>query len=346
MTQIDLPFIEKTFISANTSFEEAKIVILGCPYDGSSTFRPGARFAPSAIRRSSWGIETYSPYFEKDLDSLAIHDMGDIELPLDNKKLSFNLIKRALKKIINAKKMPILLGGDHLITLPVIEELIKIYPDLHIIHFDAHTDLREEYLDEKLSHSTVVKRIIDHIGKGKIVQIGVRSGTRDEFKLAERMNFLISLNKPLLKQIKNNGLLVEYKKLKGLDLQSYIFELIKSKTSVAFTKLPSSIYLKKHLLNIQKSSIEFFTTTSKLLESIESIMFFKITGISGNSFLILLINSTNEFSVSKSINSGLLINNDSVSKYAFQLLDRFNVFSWSKILVDSSISFLFARLNA
>ena len=120
-----LQFIEHTFISANASFEKSKIVILGCPFDGSASFRPGARFGPSAIRRASWGIETFSPYSGRDLSQLSVHDMGDLELPLGEKKMSLDLIRKALRKILSEKKFPVLLGGDHLITLPIIEEILS-----------------------------------------------------------------------------------------------------------------------------------------------------------------------------------------------------------------------------
>ncbi len=191
---MDLPFIEQTFISARTPFKEALAVILGCPYDGSASFRPGARFGPSAIRRASWGIETFSPYFQRDLTQCPIHDMGDLELPLGEKKISLGLIRKALGQILSKKKFPILLGGDHLITLPILEEILPIYPRLHIIQVDAHTDLREDYLGESLSHSTVMRKVVDHLGEGRLFQIGIRSGTEDEFKLARRMKSIVSLD--------------------------------------------------------------------------------------------------------------------------------------------------------
>ncbi len=184
---MNLPFIEQTFISAKASWKDAWAVILGCPYDGSASFRPGARFGPSAIRRASWGIETYSPYQNQDLTQCSIHDMGDLEFPLGEKKISLDLVRKALRKIISESKFPILLGGDHLITLPSIEELYNKYPQLQIIHMDAHTDLREDYLGESVSHCTVMRKLIDHIGRGKLFQIGIRSGTKEEFKLASEM---------------------------------------------------------------------------------------------------------------------------------------------------------------
>jgi len=188
------PLIETNYISANASFEESKGVILGCPYDGSASFRPGARFGPSAIRRASWGIETFSPYFQRDLAQCSIHDMGDLELPLGEKRISLGLIRKALGQILSKKKFPILLGGDHLITLPIVEEILPIYPRLHLVQIDAHTDLREDYLGEALSHSTVMRKVTEHLGEGRLFQIGIRSGAEEEFKLARRMKSIVSLD--------------------------------------------------------------------------------------------------------------------------------------------------------
>lgn len=188
-----LPFVETNYISASASFEKSNGVILGCPYDGSASFRPGARFGPSAIRRASWGIETFSPYFQRDLSRCSIHDMGDLELPLGEKKISLGLIRNGLGKILSEKKTPILLGGDHLITLPIVEEILTVYPGLHLLQIDAHTDLREDYLGEPLSHSTVMRKVVDHLGEGRLFQIGIRSGTEEEFKLARKMKSIVSL---------------------------------------------------------------------------------------------------------------------------------------------------------
>jgi agmatinase len=199
-----LPFIEQNFLSATVSFKDSKIVLLGCPYDGSASFRPGARFGPSAIRRASWGIETFSPYFERDLSQLSVHDLGDLELPLGEKKLSLPLIRKALRMILSKKKFPILLGGDHLITLPIIEEIHPIYPDLHLIHIDAHTDLREDYLGETHSHCTVMKRVVDLLGEGRLFQLGVRSGTEEEFKLARKLKSIVPIDLRPLRAMVNH----------------------------------------------------------------------------------------------------------------------------------------------
>ncbi len=202
-----LSFIETNYISATASFERSRGVILGCPYDGSASFRPGARFGPSAIRRASWGIETFSPYFQRDLGQCSIHDMGDLELPFGEKKASLALIRKALGKILSGGKFPILLGGDHLITLPVIEEILSFYPQLHLIHIDAHTDLREDYLGESLSHSTVMRRVIERLGEGRLFQIGIRSGAEEEFKLAKKMKSIVSFDpvslSSMIKRLRN-----------------------------------------------------------------------------------------------------------------------------------------------
>ena len=204
---MNLPFIDQTFISAKTPLKEAMAVILGCPYDGSASFRPGARFGPSAIRKASWGIETFSPYFQRDLTQCSIHDMGDLELPLGEKKISLSLIRKALGQILSKKKFPILLGGDHLITLPVLEEILPIHPRLHVIQVDAHADLREDYLGESLSHSTVMRKVVDHLGEGRLFQIGIRSGTEDEFKLARKWKSIVPSDprslKAMVRRLKN-----------------------------------------------------------------------------------------------------------------------------------------------
>ena len=204
---MNLPFIEQTFISAKAPLKEATAVILGCPYDGSASFRPGARFGPSAIRRASWGIETFSPYLQRDLTRCSIHDMGDLELPLGDKKISLGSIREALGPILSKKKFPILMGGDHLITLPIVEEISLRHPDLHLVQIDAHTDLREDYLGEALSHSTVMRKVIDHLGEGRLFQVGIRSGTEEEFKLARRWKSIVPNDsrsiKAMVKRLKN-----------------------------------------------------------------------------------------------------------------------------------------------
>ncbi|OON92107.1 MAG: agmatinase [Epulopiscium sp. Nele67-Bin002] len=178
------------FIGCDKSFEEAKIVMVGAPFDGTVSFRPGTRFAPSQIRLDSYGLETYSPYLDLDLEDYAVADIGDIEFPFGNTTKVLDSIKETISRIVAENKKPFTIGGEHLISLPALEAVVQKYPDLRVIHFDAHTDLRDEYLGEKLSHATVIKRIWDILGDNKIFQFGIRSGTKQEFEWAKEHTHL------------------------------------------------------------------------------------------------------------------------------------------------------------
>lgn len=175
----------QTFIGLEATFNEAKCVIFGAPMDSTTSYRPGTRFASSAMRQESFGIETYSPYQDKDLEDIKVFDGGDLELPFGNPRKALDMIKVTTKTILEANKLPCMIGGEHLVTLGAIEAVVEKYPDLRIIHFDAHTDLRDEYLGEKLSHASVIRRVHDLVGDGKIHQFGIRSGERDEFYWAK-----------------------------------------------------------------------------------------------------------------------------------------------------------------
>ncbi len=179
-----------TFIGFESDFEESKAVLFGVPFDGTTSFKPGARFAPAAMREDSWAIESYSPYLDKDLEDLKLFDYGDLELPFGDKKNALRLIQEHVDKIIEANKIPIMIGGEHLVSLAPVKALSKKYENLHLIHFDAHTDLREDYLGESLSHATVIRRIYDQLGDGKINQFCIRSGLKEEFLWAKKHTHL------------------------------------------------------------------------------------------------------------------------------------------------------------
>jgi agmatinase len=179
-----------TFIGFENKYKNSKAVLFGAPFDGTTSFKSGARFAPSSMREDSWALETYSPYLDKDLDDMKLFDTGDLELPFGDKKRSLNMIENFTAKIIKDNKKPIMIGGEHLVSLGVVKALAKKYDDLHIIHFDAHTDLRDKYLGEKLSHATVLRRIHDIVGDKKIYQFCIRSGTKKEFEWAKKHTYL------------------------------------------------------------------------------------------------------------------------------------------------------------
>ena len=171
------------FIACDKSYKIADTVVFGAPYDSTTSFRPGTRFGPGAMRAESCGIETYSPIADMDLvDDTKVFDAGDLELSFGSPVPVLRKIERMARKILADGKRPFLLGGEHLVTLPVVKAALERYPDLVLLHFDAHADLREDYLGNALSHACVIRRCHDLLGDGRIFQFGIRSGTREEFR--------------------------------------------------------------------------------------------------------------------------------------------------------------------
>ena len=175
----------ETFIACDAPYEEAEIVLFGAPFDSTTSFRPGARFGSAAIRHESFGIETYSPYQDKDLEDISVFDSGDIELCFGSAERALEDIQNRAEEILKDGKFPFLIGGDHLVTLGSVRAVLEKYPDLHIVHFDAHADLRDDYLGAKLSHACVIRRCYDLVGDGRIHQFCIRSGERTEFQFAK-----------------------------------------------------------------------------------------------------------------------------------------------------------------
>lgn len=175
----------ETFIGCDASYNEAQIVLFGAPFDSTTSFRPGARFGSSAIRHESFGIETYSPYQNKNLTDLPIFDSGDLELCFGSAEAALQDIQTHTENILQDRKFPLMVGGEHLVTLGAVRSVAAWYPDLHIIHFDAHADLRQDYLGATLSHACVIRRCHDILGDGRIHQFCIRSGDRAEFAFAQ-----------------------------------------------------------------------------------------------------------------------------------------------------------------
>ena len=174
----------ETFIGCDSEYNESKIVLWGAPFDSTTSFRPGARFGSAAIRHESFGIETYSPYQDRDLTDIKVFDCGDLELCFGSSESALNDIEEQTEKILNDGKLPIMIGGEHLVTYGAVKAVFKKYPELRIIHYDAHADLRDDYPGVKLSHACVLRRCRCLVGDGKIHQFCIRSGERDEFKFA------------------------------------------------------------------------------------------------------------------------------------------------------------------
>lgn len=191
------PFLDRNWMGQNPDYASSDIIMLGLPFDGTVSYRPGSRFAPEQIRLASWGLEEYSPYFDKHLEDCNFHDAGDLEFPLGNTKKSLDVIRQNVEEIYKDGKRVFGIGGEHLVTLPEIQAISKYVDNLAIVHFDAHTDLREEYLGEPLSHSAVIRHSAEIIGFENLKQIGIRSGIKEEFELMKKYNTLIHEHKEL-----------------------------------------------------------------------------------------------------------------------------------------------------
>lgn len=176
----------ETFLGCDSLYEDAAIVLFGAPFDSTTSFRPGTRFASRTMRGDSWGLETYSPYQDLDLEDFCVFDSGDLELCFGNSVKALAQIEEHTQKILCDGKIPGMIGGEHLVTLGAVRAVVREYPDLCVLHFDAHTDLREEYLGEPLSHATVMRRVWELVGDGCIYQFGIRSGERSEFAWAKQ----------------------------------------------------------------------------------------------------------------------------------------------------------------
>lgn len=176
----------QTFLACDAAYSTANVVLFGVPFDGTASFRPGTRFGPSAIRNESFGIETYSPYCDRDLADCRIFDGGDLELPFGNTEKVLEITQNYTAQILANSKRFVMLGGEHLITLGAMRAVVERYPDVHLVHLDAHTDLRTEYLGEPLSHSTVIRQVWNLVGDGRIHQFGIRSGEKYEFEFADK----------------------------------------------------------------------------------------------------------------------------------------------------------------
>ncbi len=189
------PFLDRTWMGQNPDYDTANIIMLGLPFDGTVSYRSGSRFAPEQIRLASWGLEEYSPRFDKDINDCNFHDIGDLEFPLGNTVKSLELIKDNVKQIYDDGKRLLGIGGEHLVTYPEIVAISDVYgDDLAIVHFDAHTDLRDEYMGEKLSHSAVIKLCSSYVRPENIKQIGIRSGMKEEWEFMKRNNTFIKDN--------------------------------------------------------------------------------------------------------------------------------------------------------
>ncbi|ALC86590.1 agmatinase [Bacillus sp. FJAT-22090] len=183
--RFDEAYSGNVFIKSNQNYEEAQAVIYGMPMDWTVSYRPGSRFGPQRIREVSIGLEEYSPYLDRELEDVNYFDAGDIPLPFGNASKSLDLIAGFIRQLLQDGKIPVGMGGEHLVSWPVMKTVADKYDNLAIIHMDAHTDLREQYEGEPLSHSTPIRKIAEHIGPKNVYSFGIRSGMKEEFDWAK-----------------------------------------------------------------------------------------------------------------------------------------------------------------
>ncbi|HHW49280.1 MAG TPA: agmatinase [Clostridiaceae bacterium] len=173
------------FMSSGEDYRSASVILVGVPMDFTSSFKPGSRFAPQKIRHVSVGLEEYSVYLDKSLKDVRFYDSGDLDIPFGNVDESLCIISKAAKEILDDSKTPFFIGGEHLISVPVIKSVYDKYgDDLIVIQFDAHADLRSDYLGCPNSHASAVRRLTDFMQGKRIFQFGIRSGTKEEFDYA------------------------------------------------------------------------------------------------------------------------------------------------------------------
>ncbi len=168
------------FLCSLSSMKKSRTILVGVPFDGTSTFRPGSRFAPNAIREASFGIESYSPYQEKDLKEIKFFDIGDIPLSYSDFFLNSKIIESFMYKLIIKGKKTLCLGGEHLISYPIVKAYKRKYDELAVIHIDAHSDLSDTFRGEKYSHATVMRRIAEIVNFENLYQLGVRSMVKED----------------------------------------------------------------------------------------------------------------------------------------------------------------------
>lgn len=164
------------FADARSDFEESEFVVLGVPFDKTTTFRSGTRFAPTTIREASSNFEPELFEHGIDLSEIPFHDSGDLydEGTADEMVIA---VEEEARRIVSAGKFPVILGGEHSVSPPV----VKAYDDdLSVVIVDAHLDYREEYQGLRNSHACAHRRIADHVGEDNVFAFGVRSISGDE----------------------------------------------------------------------------------------------------------------------------------------------------------------------
>ncbi|MCS7249649.1 MAG: agmatinase [candidate division WOR-3 bacterium] len=268
------------FYFANADIKEADILILGIGYDRTSSFISGSRFAPNLIREGAENIESYSPYQKKDLSEIKICDLGNFIFQNEKPEEFIKEVKGLIENYLKEKKKLVILGGEHTITYPIVMAFQEYYKNLAVIIFDGHSDLREDFMGEKVCHATVAKRILEIVGKKNLYQFGIRSLTKECLEKNPNL-FLFEIFKPLKRVI---NLLKNKKIYLSLDLDVLDMAFLPAvQTPVAggvnFLELVSSFKLLRNLEIVGVDIVEFspflnnpFTYASLCAEIVREIL--------------------------------------------------------------------------
>ena len=170
------------FMGAQRDPQDCQVGVFGVPYDGTTSFRPGTRFGPAAIRNVSEGLETYCPQLDRDLDDIAYADLGALAIPFGAPEPVVERVKTATEAVIDLGLKPLMLGGEHSISSGAVSAVAELHPDLVLVQLDAHADLREEWLGARHSHACAMRRCLEVLPSGDLLQLAIRSGTRLEFQ--------------------------------------------------------------------------------------------------------------------------------------------------------------------
>ena len=181
------------FMAAKRDHSNCQVALFGVPYDGTTSFRPGTRFGPAAIREVSEGLETYCPQLDRDLEDLAFADLGAVDIPFGAPEPVLKLVREATARVLAQGLRPLMLGGEHSISSGAVAAVAERHPDLVLVQLDAHADLRESWLGTRHSHACAMRRCLDVLPSGNLLQLAIRSGTREEFSELHRQQRLVSL---------------------------------------------------------------------------------------------------------------------------------------------------------
>jgi agmatinase len=197
------------FSGCQKPFSEADYVILGVPFDVTSTYRTGARFGPTAIREASLNIETYSFSSGIDVEDLRLHDLGDLHVTGDAEE-TLKRLEKVVAEFLEEKKIPVIIGGEHTITLGATRAFKE--KNCAVISFDAHLDLRNEYMNLKTSHTTFMRRLNEQVKPKRLIEVGTRAVCKEELAYAKKAG----INYFTANQIRSEGVEETLKKIESL----------------------------------------------------------------------------------------------------------------------------------